>query len=233
MFSRVEKKVEKLPWIKKLKSRPCEEFPAWLIRGTFQEGDDCDWAEAARKEKLLAKWRRRQELEWRLQTSRQVLGRAQAGPADPLGLGGPPGLEVPESPYWSEEEEEEEEGWGWSERGEREELGGLESDSSGQSVVTHIRTPPRITVLEEEEEQEQEREEREVTAGTPERREERLVHKIPTPPPSIAPATKRLLVLNPESGEAGQPSGREEAGEQRPVELSSLVKRQGKRLKLC
>ena len=219
--------MEKLPWIKKLKSRPCEEFPAWLVRGTFQEGDDCDWAEAARKEKLLAKWRRRQELEWRLQTSRQVLGRAQAGPADPLGLGGSAGLEVPESPYWSEEEEEE--GWGWSERGETEELGGLESDSSGQSVVTHIRTPPRITALEEEEEQEQEDEEREVTAGTPERLEERLVNKIPTPPPSIAPATKKLLVLNPESGEAGQPSGREE----RPVELSSLVKRQGKRLKLC
>ena len=135
--------MEKVPWAKKVRSRPCEEFPSWLVRGNFQEDDDCDWAEAARKEKLLEKWRRRGELE-------QVLGRDQPGPA-------------PVSPSWSEEEEEEEdeedeeedeEGWRSPQRGEREELGGLESDSSGQSLVTHIRTPPRVTVLEEEEEEE-------------------------------------------------------------------------------
>ena len=177
--------MEKVPWARKIRTRPCEEFLAWLVRGDYQEGDDCDWAEAARKEKLLKKWRRRGELEWRLTTSSQVLGRAQTGAADPLGLGVGAGLAAPESPYWSEEEEEEEEGRGWSSpvRGEREELGGLESDSSGQSVVTHIRTPPHITVLEEQQEEE--------VARTPERLEERpderLVNKIPTPPPSVVP----------------------------------------------
>ena len=51
--------MEKVPWAKKVQSRSCEEFQAWLVRGDFKEGDDCDWAEAARKEKLLNKWRRR------------------------------------------------------------------------------------------------------------------------------------------------------------------------------
>ena len=80
--SRVEKKVEKVPWAKKVQSRPCEEFPGWLVRGTFQQGDDWDWREAAGKEKLLEKWRRRGELEWRLTTSRQVLGRPQTAAAN-------------------------------------------------------------------------------------------------------------------------------------------------------
>ena len=169
-------------------------------------------------------------MEWGLTTSSQVLGRAQTGAADPLGLGVGAGLAAPESPYWSEEEEEEEEGRGWSSpvRGEREELGGLESDSSGQSVVTHIRTPPHITVLEEQEEEE--------VARTPERLEERpderLVNKIPTPPPSVVPPTKRL-VLNLESGETG-PRGETAGGaEHSQGELSGLVRSDVKRLRLC
>ena len=162
-------------------------------------------------------------MEWRLKTSSQVLGRAQTGSADPLGLGVGAGLAAPESPYWSEEEE----GRGWSSpvRGEREELGGLESDSSGQSVVTHIRTPPHITVLEEQQEEEE-------VARTPERPEERLVNKIPTPPPSIVPPTKRL-VLNLDSGETG-PRGETAGGaEHTQVELSGLVRRNVRRLRLC
>ena len=165
-------------------------------------------------------------MEWRLTTSSQVLGRAQTGAADPLGLGVGASLAAPESPYWSEDEEEEEEGRGWSSpvRGEREELGGLESDSSGQSVVTHIRTPPHITVLEEQQEEE--------VARTPERLEERLINKIPTPPPSVVPPTKRL-VLNLESGETG-PRGETAGGaEHSQVELSGLVRRNVKRLRLC
>ena len=218
--------MEKVPWARKIRTRPCEEFLAWLVRGDYQEGDDCDWAEAARKEKLLNKWRRRGELEWRLKTSSQVLGRAQTGSADPLGLGVGAGLAAPESPYWSEEEE----GRGWSSpvRGEREDLGGLESDSSGQSVVTHIRTPPHITVLEEQQEEEE--------ARTPERQQERpeekLVNKIPTPPPSVVPPTKRL-VLNLESGETGPGVETAGVGEHSQVELSGLVRSDVKRLRLC
>ena len=181
-FSRVEKKVEKVPWAKKVQSRPCEEFPAWLVRGNFQQGDDWDWAEAAGKEKLLEKWRRRQELEGRL-------GRAQTEAAQPL-----LGLTAPESPSWSEEEEEEEEeGWRSAVRGEREELGGLESDSSGQSMVTHIRSPPRVTVLEEEEEEEGEED---VTIRTPERLGERLVNEIPSPPPILSPGEVPVIGWN-------------------------------------
>ena len=143
--------MEKVPWAKKVQSRSCEEFQAWLVRGDYQEGDHCDWAEAARKEKLLDKLRRRDEQEEleKVDTSRQVLGRAQTGAADTRGLG----VTTSESTCESEEEEGEEGGWMSPERGEREEEGGQESDSSDQSLVTHIRTPPRITVQEEEEEE--------------------------------------------------------------------------------
>ena len=172
--------MEKVSWAKKVQSRPCEEFQAWLVRGNFQEGDDCDWKEAARKEKLLEKWRRRGDLEWQL-------GRSQPAPASPF-----LDLPAPDSPSWSQEEEEEEElGWRSPVRGEREELGGLESDSSGQSLVTHIRTPPRITIMEEQEELEQD--EDKDTIRTPE-----MVEEWPG-----------------------------------PVKLSSMVRSQVKRLKLC
>ena len=137
-----------------------------------QEGDHCDWAEAARKEKLLDKLRRRDEQEEleKVDTSRQVLGRAQTGAADTRGLG----VTTSESTCESEEEEGEEGGWMSPERGEREEEGGQESDSSDQSLVTHIRTPPRITMLEELEPELQEEEgEQEVTTRTPERLEDR------------------------------------------------------------
>ena len=91
-------------------------------------------------------------------------------------------------------------------------------------MTTHIRTPPHITLLEEEE------------AGnnrTPEREtvEERLVNNIPTPPPSLVPCTNRLI-LNLKSGEAGSLGG-SRAGEQSLVPLSSMVRTKAQRLKLC
>ena len=181
--------MEKVPWAKKVQSRSCEEFQAWLVRGDYQEGDHCDWAEAARKEKLLDKLRRRDEQEEleKVDTSRQVLGRAQTGAADTRGLG----VTTSESTCESEEEEGEEGGWMSPERGEREEEGGQESDSSDQSLVTHIRTPPRITVQEEEEEEEEEE-----TTRTTEIVEGRLVIKIPTPTPSLSPGEVPLIGRN-------------------------------------
>ena len=211
--------MEKVPWAKKVQSRPCEEFQACLVRGNFQEGDDFDWAETARKEKLLEKWRRRGDIEWKLKTTDQVLGRGRPGPADPLGLGVTGGLAAPESPYWSEEEEEER--WSLPGRGDG------DSDSSGGSVKTHIRTPPHITVLEAEVE------EQEDMARTPERErvEERLVNKIPTPPPSIVPRTN-TLILSQELGETGPLGVVSKTAEQGAVGLSSIVRRNVQRLKL-
>ena len=211
---RVGKKVEKVPWAKKVQSRPCEEFQSWLLRGNFQEGDDCDWAEAGRKEKLLEKWRRRGGLE--LKTSEQELARAQPGAAGPT-----LDLSAPDCSYCSEEEE----GWRSPERGEREELGGMESDSSSQSIKTHIRTPPRISTLEEVEQEE------EGTFRTPERVEERLV-KIPI---FFALPDTRRLNLNLRSGEVGSPGGREGGGDQSVggLSMSGLVRSGVTRLKLC
>ena len=124
---------------------------------------------------------------------------------------------------------EEELGWSSPEQGEREEWGSDPgSDGSGHSVVTHIRTPPRISMVEDSKEEQEEQPD--VTMRTPERVDERLVNKIPTPPPSIAP---RTLSLTLGCGETGSLGLRSRVGEQSQGELSSLVRRQAKRFKLC
>ena len=214
--------MEKVPWAKKVQSRPCDVFQA-LVRGNFQEGDTFDWSEAARKEKLLEKWRRREDLKWKLKITDQVLGRGNPRAAGPtVGLG----VSAPESPYWSEGEVDL--GWSSPEQGEREDFGDQESDGSGQSVVTHIRTPPHISMVEDLKEGEEQ--EPEDTIRTPERVDERLVNKIPTPPPSIA---SRRLDLTLRYGETGSLGLTSRGGEQSPGDLSSLVRKQATRVKLC
>ena len=52
-------------------------FESWLIRGDFEEGDDCDWLESIRKEKLLNKWRRRAEIEQQMEFERRTAEQLQ------------------------------------------------------------------------------------------------------------------------------------------------------------
>ena len=199
-------------------------FESWLVRGDFQEGDDCDWLESIRKEKILNLWRRRAEIEQQMEFERsteQLQGRAEFSPSS---------LELEEDLGWESpgrEVLEDSLGWGSPDRGPEEDIQGWESDDSRQSVLTHIRTPPHITVEDEEELCE---------AMTPERGQERLVNKIPTPPPSLA-ASRRLEVLEVErfgeSTDLGQErQGREGGRSGSLLSLSNIIRTDKKRLKL-
>ena len=187
-------RTEKVSWAKDVQKRPCEEV------------QEFDWSEAARKEKILDKWRWRGEVEWRLKTTAQMLGRGQTAPGQ---------LVDGDDAYVSEEEL----GWGSPERVEEDEVG-YESDSSGQSVLTHIRTPPHIMVEEEEDGPH-------TTAET-----ERLVNKIPTPPPSLAPLKTFEIRSDSAVSEAG---GRRQEGSEvaAKVNCRDLFRSNVRRLRLC
>ena len=213
-------------------------FESWLIRGDFEEGDDCDWLESIRKEKLLNKWRRRAEIEQQMEferrTAEQLQGRAEFSPSsleleEGLGWESPRMEVVEDSLGWGPPgPEEDTTGWGSPDGGPEEDIQDWESDDSRHSVQTHIRTPPHITVEDEEELWE---------AMTPEGGQEGLVNKIPTPPPSLAAASRRLEVMEVnrfgESQDLGQERQDREGGRSGSLlSLSNIIRTEKKRLKL-
>jgi len=154
-YSRTEKERKKVPWASLVVKRACEEFQLWLVRGTFSEGDDCQWdfqeVDAMEKSKMDREEvkRRREDMMWREKILDKMLGLgAQAeqliSTRDPLGL------------------DERDSGTGSLEVGNltsrtvtgsdaTEEFVENELNVSQQSLVTHIRTPTHTFCMDEEE----------------------------------------------------------------------------------
>jgi len=144
----------KVPWASMVTKRPCcEEFQAWLVRGTYSEGDSCSWDdqdEVEKKSKEEAKLRR-EDMMWRERVLDKLLGKESQivrmfSTRDPLGL------------------DEKDSGTGTLENGNTtddalsvrdafEDLLENELDVSQQSLVTHIRTPTHAFCLDEGEDQ--------------------------------------------------------------------------------
>ena len=149
-FSRSGVARTKVPWASMVTKRPfCEEFQAWLVRGTYSEGDSCSWDdqdEVEKKNKDEVK-SRREDMMWRERVLDKFLGKESQmvrmySVRDPLGL------------------DEKDSGTGTLENGNVtddalsvrdafEDLLENELDVSQQSIVTHIRTPTHAFCIDE------------------------------------------------------------------------------------
>ena len=95
MYLRTDKERKKVPWASVVVKRACEEFQLWLVRGTFSEGDDCQWdqhevVEKSKRDKDEVK-RRREDMMWREKILDKMLGLGSQAEKlistrDPLGL---------------------------------------------------------------------------------------------------------------------------------------------------
>ena len=139
-----------MSWASLVVKRACEEFQLWLVRGTFSEGDDCQWdkheeevVEKSKREKDEVK-RRREDMMWREKILDKMLGLGSQAEKlistrDPLGL------------------DERDSGTGSltsctvTGSDATEEVVENELNVSQQSLVTHIRTPTHTFCMDEEE----------------------------------------------------------------------------------
>jgi len=144
----------KVPWASMVTKRPCcDDFQAWLVRGTYSEGDSCSWDdqdEVEKKNKEDVKLRR-EDMMWREKVLDKFLGKEfrmarMFSTRDPLGL------------------DEKDSGTGTLENGNItddalsvrdafEDLSENDLDVSQQSLVTHIRTPTHAFCFDEGEDQ--------------------------------------------------------------------------------
>jgi len=151
-YSRTEQERKKVPWSSLVTKRLCDEFQCWLVRGSFKDGDDCNWGEKEELEKRDKEEvkRRREDMMWREKVLDKILGGGtltggSVSTRDPLGLDD-----------WDS-------GIGGSEVGQHsthgtvagsdatEELTENELNVSQQSLLTHIQTPTHTFCINEAE----------------------------------------------------------------------------------
>jgi len=186
---------KKVPWASMVSKRPClEEFQAWLVRGTYSEGDSCSWDDqdkVVKKNKEEVKIRR-EDMMWRERVLDQFLGKGSQmvrmfSSRDPLGL------------------DDKDSGTGTLENGNItddalsvrdafEDLLENELDVSQQSLVTHIRTPTHAFCIDEGEGQsmcmdENSNQRNNNLSVAPPQQVSEDIFSFPSPPPSEALST--------------------------------------------
>jgi len=142
-YSRTDTGRKKVSWYKLISKRPCNEFQMWLKRGTYEEGDQCSWAEDVFKDADSTS-RRREEFLWKEQMTQSIRGSEKTL--------------VHSSRSCSGLFEEEDSGNGsWESMSEMSiqmcvlpnDLVENELNVSQQSMVTHIRSPTHNFIVDE------------------------------------------------------------------------------------
>jgi len=200
-YSRTVSTRTKVPWAGLVTKRPCsEEYQDWLVRGSFSEGDDCNWGEEERENKSKEKTKMmREDLMWRERVLDKILGKevkavGMFSMRDPLGLDEKDsGTGTLEASNATDDE--------MSVRDTVEELSENELNVSDQSLVTHIRTPTHTFFMEEDDingnsnnkvsESTDYRDKNtnlSVDTRYPPQQETEVIQPFPSPPPSKAPS---------------------------------------------
>jgi len=200
-YSRTVSTRTKVPWAGLVTKRPCsEEYQDWLVRGSFSEGDDCNWGEEERENKSKEKTKMmREDLMWRERVLDKILGKevkavGMFSMRDPLGLDEKDsGTGTLEASNATDDE--------MSVRDTVEELSENELNVSDQSLVTHIRTPTHTFCMEEDDingnsnnkvsESTDYRDKNtnlSVDTRYPPQQETEVIQPFPSPPPSKAPS---------------------------------------------
>ena len=117
----------------------------WLVRGDFVEGDDVIFNhDDAVRDAVDEKMRRREEIQWKEQILDRILG-VQKQPQSHPTTYGDAGCGLVSGGF-----EDSDHDMGWSDGGDDTgEEDGQDSDTSVQSMVTHIRTPPHTFEFED------------------------------------------------------------------------------------